>query len=394
MPEASPSEPDLNPLDTDLQVLRREVQLLRTQQAAATYGNARFQTVFENSPLGQKIIGADLVIREVNPAMVDMLGLRHANELLGHKILEFTHPDHQEKWRALQQQLWQHSTPHFTLETYLLRPDGSAFWCQVTSILFFEQDQEMGYTILEDVTARKKDETMLRQLNEAQEIVLHLATHDLRAPLATIQLLTDLLQRDLANMAPEQAQYVAPEMPHFLQLIWEASIEADRLLEEVLYLGGLTADQLAKQPVDLSQWLATQLETHYRTAQHHGITLTFTVPETPVPAEIHPAQFRRVVDNLLSNAFKFTPAHGHVTVQVLEYKGRPCVQVQDSGMGIPTELQTNLFEKFSATRREGLRGEPTTGLGLFIAQQIVRLHGGHIWLESYNQQGTCVYVEL
>lgn len=394
MPDALPSEPNQRPLADEVVALRREVQFLRTQQAAATYADARFQTVFDNSPLGQKIIGSDLVIREVNPAMLAMLGMRHTTDLVGRKIMEFTHPNFQATWHALQRRLWQRAMPHFTLETCLVRPDGSSFWCQVTSILFLEKGEELGYTILEDISARKKDESTLRQLHEAQEIVLHLATHDLRAPLATVQLLTDLLERDFATLPPEQARQVPPETTHFLKLIREAGLEADRLLAEVLYLGGPNADELEWQPLNLTEWLPRQLETHETLARTHGITLALHLPEAPVPVTVQPEQLRRVLDNLLSNAFKFTPAPGHVEVRVQLHEGRTRVLVQDNGIGIPAPLQKSLFEKFSSARRPGLRGEPATGLGLFIARQIMRLHHGRIWVESHDQQGACFVIEL
>ena len=68
--------------------------------------------------------------------------------------------------------------------------------------------------------------------------------------------------------------------------------------------------------------------------------------------------------------------------------------MQDTGIGIPSKLHHNLFDKFNPDRRAGLRGEVTTGLGLFIAKQIVQLHGGHIWLESREAEGTTFFIEL
>ncbi|GAA3990740.1 hypothetical protein GCM10022407_39030 [Hymenobacter antarcticus] len=87
----------------------------------------RFRTVFENSPLGQKIIDPDLVIRQANPAVLAMLGLTHPEELVGHQILEFTHPDYHAHWHDLQERLWKHKMPRFSLETCLVRADGSSF---------------------------------------------------------------------------------------------------------------------------------------------------------------------------------------------------------------------------------------------------------------------------
>lgn len=104
----------------------------------------RFHTVFENSPLGQKIITADLIIRQANPALVAMLGFTRSNQVPGRRILEFTHPHYRVDWQQLQQQLWTHQLSSFTLDTCLVRVDGSLLWCQGHSILFADQGQELG----------------------------------------------------------------------------------------------------------------------------------------------------------------------------------------------------------------------------------------------------------
>jgi len=163
--------PARSSLEEDVLALREENRQLQASAVAATahqattdayeQSQARFRTVFENSPLGQKIITPDLTIRQVNAAVVAMLGYTRPEELIGRRILEFTHPNFRADWHHLQQQLWEHKLPHFTLETCLLRADGSSFWCQVTSVLFPDEGAELGYTILEDISVRKKLEASL-----------------------------------------------------------------------------------------------------------------------------------------------------------------------------------------------------------------------------------------
>jgi two-component system sensor histidine kinase VicK len=102
-------------LETELQALRAELDWLRTeridkathQALADRYAESqvRFRTVFENSPFGQKIIDSDLVIRQVNPAVLAMLGCARPDDVVGHRIQEFAHPDYREDWRFLQERL-------------------------------------------------------------------------------------------------------------------------------------------------------------------------------------------------------------------------------------------------------------------------------------------------
>ena len=167
MPDNQPNYTSLA-LEIEIQALRAELQRLRQdgatvenhQDLASRYEQTqvRFRTVFEHSPLGQKIIDADLIIRQANPAVVAMLGFTQTADLVGHRILEFAHPDHRADWHQLQIQLWTHERPYFVLETRLIRQSGSAFWCQVTSVLFPDEAGEMGYTTLIDVDEQKRRE--------------------------------------------------------------------------------------------------------------------------------------------------------------------------------------------------------------------------------------------
>jgi two-component system sensor histidine kinase VicK len=153
-------------LEIDNQALRAELQRLHQDRTSVEDYQAlvdryektqvRFRTVFEHSPLGHKIIDADLLIRQANPAVVAMLGFTQTAELVGRKILDFVHPAHYADWFKLQTQLWAHDVPYFVLETRLVRQSGAVFWCQVTSVLFPDEAGELGYTTLIDVDEQKR----------------------------------------------------------------------------------------------------------------------------------------------------------------------------------------------------------------------------------------------
>ena len=183
-------------------------------------------------------------------------------------------------------------------------------------------------------------------------------------------------------------------MVHYLGLIQGACAHAHALLEDVLYVGDLDEHALQKRPTDLNAYLTTQLNLHRLVAKEKGIALALDLPPASLQIRLNPEKFGRVLDNLLENALKFKPAGGTVTVGVREREGKVRLTVLDTGIGIPGKLHNNLFDKFNPTRRAGLHGEITTGLGLFIAKQIVELHGGHIWLESRENEGTTFFIEL
>ena len=383
-------------LRAENEALRERIQQLEAAQDAAAWqkarderyeqSQARFRAVFENSPLGQKIITSDLVIREANPALAAMLGCADAQAVVGRRIMEFAHPHFRLDWTHLQERLWAHRIAGFSFETCLVRADGSSFWCQVYSVLFCDGEEELGYTTLIDISAQKELEDSLKRVSDSQETMVQLVAHDLKAPIANIQLLGELLRRE--------ADAPNAETPKLLDLIDQSCDEAYALLKDVLYLGELEARRLPKTPTDFGAFLDAQLAVHRVAAQAKGLTLTLELPPHPVTALLHPEKFGRVVANLLTNALKFTPAGGQVTVRLTEPDGRPRLQVQDTGVGIAPALQKHLFDKFSAAARQGLAGEETTGLGLFITQQIVRLHGGTIGVESREHEGTTFTVDL
>jgi two-component system sensor histidine kinase VicK len=101
----------INPLAAENQALRDRIRQLEAQQLqnnSDEQSQARFRTVFENSPLGQKIIAPDLTIRQANAALVAILGCTHRDQVEGRRILDFAHPQYRADWHHLQTQLWAH----------------------------------------------------------------------------------------------------------------------------------------------------------------------------------------------------------------------------------------------------------------------------------------------
>ena len=131
----------------------------------------RFRTVFEYSKLGNKIISSDLKIIQVNPALTKLMGYSE-EELVGSRILDYAHPEYKNDWFVLQKQLWAKQTPSFSLETCLIRKDGSQLPCNVNSILFPDGGQTLGFTTIEDISARKNTEASLHKNEEMLRFIM------------------------------------------------------------------------------------------------------------------------------------------------------------------------------------------------------------------------------
>ncbi len=106
------------------------------------------------------------------------------------------------------------------------------------------------------------------------------------------------------------------------------------------------------------------------------------------------SKFMQVLNNLVSNALKFTPDDGTITISLEEQGPNVLIKVQDTGIGIPEEMQPHLFDKFTMARRKGLKGEPTVGLGMSIIKTIIGWHNGEIWFESEEGKGTTFYISI
>ena len=398
---AAPATP--GPQKEQVRALQQKNTRLRQQKADDEQQKAedqryersqdRFRTVFENSPMGQKIIDPDLCIRQANQALATMLGLKSPKQVVGRKIIDFAHPDFVKDWQQLQEQLWDHKKPYFVLETCLVRVDKSSFWCQVTSVLFPDEEGELGYTSLEDITARKNLELANQRLYDTQETILQLAAHDLKAPIANTLLIMSLL-RTHAGVRRIEPEADRQDVEGLLTLVEQACGTANALLRDVLFLGQLETTRAQKRRTDLGALLDKRLPVFRLSAQEKEIHLRLEVPKTPVYANIQVDQFGRILDNLLSNALNFTFAGGTIRVALRRLKGRIRLLVQDTGLGIPEALQPHVFDKFSSASRPGLYGDTTTGLGLFITKQIVEMHHGNIWLESKENEGTTFFIDL
>jgi PAS domain S-box-containing protein len=167
-PKMAESKTSILELEHENILQKKEIERLRAlliekERLGAEYNNSqhRFKTVFEESSVGKKIINAELKIIRVNKSLVRMLGYSE-EELSGRRIIEFTHPDFVALWESLRRELWESRRVSFSLDTCLIKKDQSTIWCHVTSILFEDNGETLGYTILEDISERKE----LEQIRE------------------------------------------------------------------------------------------------------------------------------------------------------------------------------------------------------------------------------------
>lgn len=231
----------------------------------------------------------------------------------------------------------------------------------------------------------RRQNEQLHQLNAEKDEFLAIAAHDLKSPLGGIQRACEIIadrQTD-SDFARELARDMAQSASRMFHLV-------TRLLD--LRRVGQPAEPLSPCNVtELARSIQTEAQPKARAKQ---ITLELIAPPEPVRALGDPVRISQILDNLLSNALKFSPAGKRVTVTVMEDTAGPSLAVADEGPGISTEEQEKLFQKFTQLSARPTAGEHSSGLGLAIVLAQVEALGGRIACESEPGHGTRFVVRL
>ncbi|SDO33860.1 Signal transduction histidine kinase [Nakamurella panacisegetis] len=236
------------------------------------------------------------------------------------------------------------------------------------------------------------DVTEDREQSRVKDDFVNLISHELRTPLSSILGYLELLGDDEDNpLSPEQTQ--------FLEVISRNANRLLRLVSDLLFTAQVEAGRfdLQGQSVDLRTVVTASWETAAPLAADRGLTLRMFTPEEPVMAWGDPIRLGQVVDNLISNAVKFTPAGGRIVLNLTtpdDETGRALICITDTGLGIPATELDRLFSRFFRASTATDNAVPGVGLGLNITKAIVTAHGGRITVASTVGQGTTFAVEL
>lgn len=236
--------------------------------------------------------------------------------------------------------------------------------------------------------ALAKANVELEQLNKLKNQFLGMAAHDLRSPLGVILTYSEFLIDEATPALTEEQQ-------EFLAVIHNSTDFMLKLVNDLLDIAIIESGQLhlELEPTDLLAVLRHTVKAHRVLAAKKGITINLV--ETPIPVlQIDAAKIEQVINNLLGNAMKFSPANTTITVSIEQHPTEIRVRVQDQGPGIPEHEREKLFQLFQRTSVRSTAGEKSTGLGLAIARRIIQGHGGRIEVESQVGQGSTFTLTL
>jgi PAS domain S-box-containing protein len=309
-------------------------------------------------------------------------------DLLG----EVLHPDDKERVLAEMKRV-KESGGSRDDEYRMVRRDGTVVWIHDVAVTVIEGSRRYARGFVVDVTARREAELelerqndQLRQLDRLKDEFVALVSHELRTPLTSIRGYLELITED-TNLTEEQTR--------FIETIDRNAQRLQRVVGDLLFVAQVEAGKLSLEVADVNPNTLVEeaVQAAGPSAAAKSIELTTHLGELP---EIRGdrARLAQVLDNLISNAIKFTPSFGRVMVTTRVLPGEVEVVVSDSGMGIPADELHLLFQRFFRAERATAGAIPGTGLGLAIAKAIVTGHGGRIRVESEDGAGTTFRVIL
>ncbi|MDX6517518.1 MAG: hypothetical protein QOF50_364, partial [Gaiellaceae bacterium] len=226
----------------------------------------------------------------------------------------------------------------------------------------------------------------LLELDRLKDEFVASVSHELRTPLTSISGYLELVL-EAGRLTEEQEQFLGVVSRNAERLL--------RLVGDLLFVAQLKSSTvvLEQAPVDLTELLGSALEGVTPLACERGIELALDCE--PLPSlEGDAGRLGQMIDNLLTNALKFTPPGGRVEVRGFKREDAVCVQVRDTGMGISEDDQQRLFERFFRTSQAQAEAIQGTGLGLSIVVAIAEAHGGSVEVESDLGVGTTFTVVL
>jgi signal transduction histidine kinase len=232
-----------------------------------------------------------------------------------------------------------------------------------------------------------REVTADRRLGRLRDAFVAAVSHELRTPLTSVSGFLELLGDDEDRLGLAGRTY--------LNAARRGTSRLQRIVEDLLLVAQIEAEllELRTEPVDLAELAEAAVEVVRPAAEEKRIAITLDTRDS-LPLVADSARLAQVLDNLLTNAIKFTPAGGAIVLSVSGGHGHRRIEVTDNGIGIPHEEVGQVFSRFYRASSATRRAIPGTGLGLVIARAIVEGHGGAITLDSREGEGTGVTVTL
>lgn len=297
--------------------------------------------------------------------------------------LQLVHPDDSEIVQSTIKKATEQKN-RYSLDYRLTMPDGSIKYIHSEGRPLLDAKDK-----LIKMTGTVQDVTEAHKLDAVKRDFVSLASHQLRTPASGVQAFLALLLDGYAGPLNEQQN-------RFVKRAYDSNTRQLEIIENLLNTAALESGKLfpKRQPVELKSLVKDCLPPHQlkATAQHQRLNMKTSKEKIYVVAD--PALLQMAIDNLISNAIKYTPDKGRITVSVRQAKSSAYVEVTDTGIGIAKQDRQALFKKFSRIANPESQQVSGTGLGLYLAYNVIKLQRGSITVKSVLGQGTAFRIRL
>ena len=380
--------------------LQMKMQITESKQAGETFLNEQLllRTVIDNIP--DSIYCKDLACRKTLANLTELryMGVKSEAEILGKDDFDFYPKELAEKFFADDQSVIKTGNPVINREEYILDEKEQKRWLLSSKLPLRDKDgQIIGLVgIGRDITIRKRAETEIKLKNEQllklideKDKFFSIIAHDLRSPFNSFLGLTQIMTEELPSLTMDEIQEIALTMRN-------SATDLFRLLENLLHWARIEQGLIPFHPeiIKLLPIVNESLATMLELAKNKKIEIAYDIPgETEVFADKNMLQ--TVIRNLVSNAVKFTPKGGKISLSAKASGDKSVeISIKDSGIGMNLAMVDNLFRLHDQTNRKGTEGEPSTGLGLIICKDFIEKHGGKLWVESEEGKGSTFHFTL
>lgn len=390
-------------------------------EQALRESEARFRTIFDRAPIAISILNPQGQLISCNDQLERFLGYTE-EEMHNRNFLEFVRPDDRDRSAELFYELLSGSVDSYTLELQYLHKDGSPMWTNVTATLVRDnfgkpvfvirmleniserkaaQSNMQHYTTLiseqKDALERQSDMLLqlngellhkqkeLEDLNHSKDKFFSIVSHDLRSPFSSLLGISKLLAEGAEDLERNEIKELAEALNSQAHNVFD-------FMENLLKWAQAHTGRMKYQPTVLSlKEITAPVEALLRENAHSkGIILADEIDST-LSVYVDENMIRSVLQNLVSNALKFTPAGGKVSVTATQSTKKPKfveVSVNDTGVGMSKDDADKLFRIDVVHTTKGTEDETGTGLGLILCKELVEKNGGTIWVKSTEGAGT------
>jgi PAS domain S-box-containing protein len=350
---------------------------------------AKYRALFETTPNGITLTDLEGKLMLCNQHTAMLHGYDSPEEMIGMNVFELVTPADRQL-ATLNSQKTLNEGRVVNAEYKLVRKDGSVFPAEINAALLRDAvNAPAGFIgITHDITERNRAMDAERNLIKLREEFIASVANDLRNPLFSLMGYLDLLRDGKPSDPNAQEEFLA-----------RASRDANRLLvmvNELLDFSILESQSLALnwEQVDIVAVVQDVVQSFRDQAEARRIKLMFSTKIPSQLVDIDSSRIRRVLANLVENAIKFSEINDRIMVTVEPSDNSIAINVMDQGCGIPKEDRLKIFEKYYQVSHASKKNTAGTGLGLYIAKQIVDAHGGDISVESRLNAGSKFTVTL